>query len=41
MPLDEAIAKLREESDARTIRQVAEKTDFADFEAETDAAGEY
>ena len=41
MPLDEAIAKLREEAEARTIRQVAEKTDFADFEAETDAAGEY
>ena len=41
MPLAGALAKLREETDARTIRQVAEKTDFADFTADADAAGEY
>ena len=41
MPLDDAIAKLMQESDARTIRQVAEKTDLTAFEAETDAGGEY
>ena len=41
MPLDEAIAKLRQESDARTIRQIAEKTDFTDFEVEADAGGDY
>ncbi len=41
MPLDEAIAKLSEENDARTIRQIAEKTDFEDFEAISDVGGEY
>ena len=41
MPLDEAIAKLKEEADARTIRQVAEKTDLTAFEATGDAGGEY
>ena len=41
MPLADAIAKLREEADARTIRQVAEKTDLTAFEVETDAGGEY
>ncbi|NNJ27810.1 threonine--tRNA ligase [Alienimonas chondri] len=41
MPLDDAIAKLREENDARTIRQIAEKTDFEGFEAASDVGGEY
>ena len=41
MPLADAIAKLKEESDARTIRQVAEKTDFGGFEAASDVGGEY
>ncbi|QDT16977.1 threonine--tRNA ligase [Alienimonas californiensis] len=41
MPLEEAIAKLKEEADARTIRQVAEKTDFEGFEAKSDVGGAY
>ena len=41
MPLDDAIAKLKQEADARTIRQVAEKTDLTAFEAASDAGGEY
>ncbi|MFH5803742.1 threonine--tRNA ligase [Alienimonas sp. DA493] len=41
MPLDEAIAKLKEEVDARTIRQIAEKTDFEGFEAKSDVGGDY
>ena len=41
MPLADAIAKLKEESDARTIRQVAEKTDFGGFEAASDVGGGY
>ena len=41
MPLNDAIAKLKEEADARTIRQIAEKTDLTAFEAASDAGGEY
>ena len=41
MPLADALAKLRQEADARTIRQVAEKTDFEGFEAATDVGREY
>ena len=41
MPLDDALAKLRDEADKRTIRQVAEKTDLTAFEATADAGGEY
>ncbi|MEM9701093.1 MAG: threonine--tRNA ligase [Planctomycetota bacterium] len=41
MPLDEAMAKLRDEVQQRTIRQIAEKTDFGGFEASSDVGGEY
>ena len=41
MPLGDALAKLKEEAENRTIRQVAEKTDFEGFEAKSDVGGEY
>ena len=41
MPLADALAKLREENDARTIRQIAERTDFGGFEAASDVGGDY
>ena len=40
MPVDQAVARLREEIDGRQVRQVV-KSEFTGFEGETAADNEY